>query len=213
MRKLLQIILLATVISVLVSCTTQDDENCDEVFFIENKNAKMPVNVRGNRESDTYILMIHGGPGMGAFSLLEGCKQLENSYRCIYWDQRGAGSSLGNPSKETFTLEQHVEDMELLVQTIRAKYSVGSLFIMAHSWGGALATSFLLNKNNQNSISGWIDVGGGHNIKRGHQLSRKMIIDHAHAQVQADKDSKQWKKAIEWYNENPTMTSIVDCRF
>lgn len=188
----------------LLSCSGYDDENADELFFVENRGATMPVWVRGNRHSDTYILILHGGPGMGSFTMLKGFRELEKSYRCIYWDQRGAGSSLGNALEETFTIEQHVADLELLMKIVRAKYSVGSLFLAGHSWGGALGTKFLLKESNQEGISGWIDIAGGHNTVRGHKLSRQMVIAYAQSQIAVDCDKKYWKKAVEWYSDNPT---------
>lgn len=204
-KCIVKITLVLSLLNMLISltaCSHYDDENAEPIFFIENRDAIMPVWVRGNPDSDTYLLILHGGPGMGSFIMLNGFAELEKSYKCIYWDQRGAGSSLGNPSEESFTIEQHVEDLELLVKILEAKYSIGSLFLVGHSWGGALGTAYLLNENNQEHITGWIDIAGGHNTKRGHRLSREMVIDYAKSQVDSDNDRRYWKKALEWYDEN-----------
>ena len=42
-------------------------ENVSEVFYVENAGESMRVQVQGNTASNTFILVIHGGPGVSSY--------------------------------------------------------------------------------------------------------------------------------------------------
>ena len=77
-------------------CQTEGD-----YFFLERDGAVMPIWVRGNVDSRTLLLMVHGGPGDSAQWYIESqaFKALEARYGVAYWDQRGAGTSQGAPQR------------------------------------------------------------------------------------------------------------------
>ena len=41
--------------------------NANEIFWVTNNGADMPVRVEGNTASHIIILIVHGGPGDGSF--------------------------------------------------------------------------------------------------------------------------------------------------
>lgn len=166
--KYLTIILLGVLF--INSCKKKEDlSNLQDFFYLRNDGADLPVYVEGNALSKTFVIVIHGGPGgdsqiynnfSTAFS-----GTLEEKYAMVYYDQRGSGTSSGKFNGDLLNVNQHVEDLEKLIILLKSKYGKSiKLFMMGHSWGGALGTAFLIKGNNQGNISGWIEVDGAHNF-------------------------------------------------
>ena len=63
-------------------------------FCLKNKEASMPVVIRGKVNSDVLILFLHGGPGGTAMKKIgtRAFNGLEEEFGVVYWDQRGASS-------------------------------------------------------------------------------------------------------------------------
>jgi pimeloyl-ACP methyl ester carboxylesterase len=189
------------------------DENFRGVdwFYLENKGAVMPVWVRGNKQSETFIIFLFGGPGAPSMitPYFKAFNELENHYAFVYYDQRSAGIAQGNASPDSFTVEQFVEDLEKLVTLIRYKYSNPTIFLMGISWGGTLGTAFLVNPENQTHISGWIEINGGHNLKYGIQVhSTEWVIAKAAEQINLGNNVNHWNNEMIWYNSKPDLFSI-----
>ena len=72
-------------------------ENASEVFYVENAGASMRVLVQGNTASNTFILVIHGGPGASSYfyDTKYITRNIGDKYAMVYWDQRNAGASQG----------------------------------------------------------------------------------------------------------------------
>ena len=92
-------------------------ENVSEVFYVENAGASMRVLVEGNTLSNTFILIIHGGPGASAYlydtKFIN--KNLGNKYTMVYWDQRNAGASQGTSNGGNLHLDQMVNDLKKVI--------------------------------------------------------------------------------------------------
>jgi pimeloyl-ACP methyl ester carboxylesterase len=189
-----------------------DDFRGGDWFYLENKGAVMPVWVDGNKQSETFIIVLHGGPGgssIGFPVMFDAFKELQESFAFVYWEQRASGLSQGNARPESLTVEQFVEDLEKLVVLIRHKYNNPKIFLMGHSWGGALGTAFLINPENQRHISGWIEINGGHNLKYGIQVhSLEWAMTRAAEQINLGNRVKHWNKEIAWYNSNPDLFRV-----
>ncbi|HSR34632.1 MAG TPA: hypothetical protein VLY63_29020, partial [Anaerolineae bacterium] len=81
----------------------------EDYFWVERNNARMPVWVRGNTASSTFIVFNHGGPGStgtaesifevnpgnGKLGHASPVQALESDYAVVYWDQRHSGMSRG----------------------------------------------------------------------------------------------------------------------
>lgn len=76
--RLLIIALALSTLFTLNSCQKENFYDGDH-FFISNAGAEMPVYIKGNTESKTFILFAHGGPGSNAslVSFLPVAKELE----------------------------------------------------------------------------------------------------------------------------------------
>jgi pimeloyl-ACP methyl ester carboxylesterase len=177
-------------------------------FYLENDGAIMPVWVNGNKQSNTFIIYLHGGPGDTAIILpiFDPFSKLQNDYALVYYEQRGSALAQGNPNSNSFTIKKMVEDLEKLVVLIRYKYNNPTIFLMGHSWGGTLGTAFLVNPVNQMHISGWIEINGGHNLKYGISVhSVEWVIERATEQINQGNDVNHWNKEISWYRNNPDL--------
>ena len=206
-------ILLLVAANLFLSCgdfLLHEDFRGGDWFWFENQGAIMPVWVRGNVLSETFIIILHGGPGGSAIAMgnVDVFKKLHEHYAIVYWDQRGSGISQGNANPDSFTMEQFVDDLERLVILIRYKYNNPSLFLMGHSWGVTLGTAFLTNPINQNHISGWIGVVGPHSIQDMVQHQIEWVFARAKEQIDLGKNVDYWEREFAWYNSNPSRLSV-----
>lgn len=193
---------------VCISC--HDDLYRDgDFFFLVNKDASMPVTVRGNKTSAVFVLFIHGGPGGSALQKvgLPAFNDLEESYAMVYWEQRGSGSSQGNSGNSLLTLPQFVEDLDKLIDLIRSKYSAPEIFLMGHSWGGCLGTAYLIDPIRQSKVRGWIEVDGAHNNPKADSLSLLFVTGIANQRIAQQSDVDFWNYVLGWYLKNPNFTS------
>lgn len=183
-------------------------------FFVNNAGAEMPVYVKGNISSGTIILFLHGGPGGNATlpSFMPVSKELEKDFAFAYWDQRGSGLSRGNPNPETFTIEQFVDDLDLVVDALRLRYKNSRIVFFGISWGGALGSAYLSTADYQKKIDGFICMNSGHNLLEGLPKSVVFVKEYAQKQIDMGKDVAYWTEARDWCATVPDMM-IVDNYF
>lgn len=89
-------------------------------------------------------LFIHGGPGAGSldFEMLGG-NSLEGFMKIIYFDQRGCARSEGNINDD-YSMNRMVQDIE----DIRKKLGISKWIVLAHSFGGIIATNYVYKHQN-----------------------------------------------------------------
>jgi pimeloyl-ACP methyl ester carboxylesterase len=167
----------------------------------------MPVWVRGNKHARVFILVLHGGPGsyVSEYIGMPSFNRLEKEYAVVYWDQRASGDSQGNAKPESLTRDQFTQDLDKLVELIRYKYNLPALFLLGHSWGGALGSLYLLDSQRQSKIKGWIKVDGLYEGTLSYQLSRNFVMKYAQEQIDAGNQAGKWQKALQWYQDHPTL--------
>ena len=202
-----KIIIIFISVYILTGCESES-VLWDDHFFVENKDAIMPVLVRGNPESGSIVLFLHGGPGGSASqaAFLPAFKDLENQYVMAYWDQRASGLSQGNPDESTYTVEQFTEDLDVVVAALQDRYPGMSVFLFGHSWGGALGSAYLSTSNYQEKISGFIIMNSGHNLEVGLPLSVDWVENYAEEQISAGKKKEYWTRVRDWCAAEPDMT-------
>lgn len=207
MKNLALLVFVSVIIS-LSACSKETFYQGDH-FFVKNAGAEMPVYVKGNIQSGIFILFLHGGPGGNASlpSFMPVSKKLEEEYAFAYWDQRGSGLSMGNPAASTFTVEQFVDDLDLVVETIKLRYDNPRIVFYGISWGGALGSAYLSTNNYQEKIDGFICMDSGHNLAEG--LPRSVVFVQEYAQQQIDQgiDVAYWTEARDWCASVPDMTN------
>jgi proline iminopeptidase len=185
-------------------CKREQFDREGDYFFLRHAGADLPVWVRGNTASGVFLIHLHGGPGGSGITEAEekAFDGLEDDYAVVYYDQRASGAAQGNALPESITMAQFVEDLHQLVQLIQAKYSNPRLFLLGHSWGGALGTAYLIQDNYQDDFQGWIELDGAHNFSLGVELSRQYIIDYADSMVVKGEDTAYWQEALAWYADH-----------
>jgi len=111
-------------------------------FFVNGQN--LYIKTYGNEKNKT-IIFIHGGPS-GNATLFEGTtaqKLADLGFYVIAYDRRGEGRSADPDAK--FTFEEASQD----INSIYKKYHLKKAIILAHSFGGLVATLYT-NKYPQN---------------------------------------------------------------
>ncbi len=175
--------------------------NTSETFYVKNAGASMRVLVRGNTASKTFILFIHGGPGVSSY--FYDTRYLNNhigdKYAIVYWDQRNAGASQGNNNGNNLNLAQMVEDLKKVIQVLKYRYGNDmSLFLLGHSFGGLLASDFITRPGYQEMVTGLIDVDGSHNYPLNDTLTRQMLLSFGQNQVSKGINILKWKPIIKY---------------
>ena len=155
--------------------------NVKDRFFLENEGATMPVLVEGNTASGVFVIVIHGGPGGDAMiyntALTSFSDPMETRYAMVYWDQRGSGNASGNYDDDKLIMDQFVDDLDKLITVIEHRYGNElSIFLLGHSWGGALGSAYITTGDNQDRLNGWINVGGVHNFPDYGKMTRNLLL-------------------------------------
>jgi pimeloyl-ACP methyl ester carboxylesterase len=155
-----QLIIAAFVLFLFDSCQKEKitiGTNVSDTFYLDNNGSSMHVLVEGNTISHAFLIFIHGGPGAGSsfYNTDYISQNIENRFACVYWDQRNAGASQGSSNGDKLNLSQMTDDLKKLIQLIKYRYGENSsVFILGHSFGGLLVTSFMTTGNNQSMVKG-----------------------------------------------------------
>ncbi len=132
--------------------------NIDHEIMVNVPESKLYVRVRGNPEKP-LIVNLHGGPGgySGIDIKLMG-PELEDKFLIAYLDQRGCGKSLECKDKNILTVEQYVEDLDIVIDSLRKKYDKQKVNIMGTSWGGMYGFLYLLK--DQTKVNSYACIDG-----------------------------------------------------
>jgi proline iminopeptidase len=84
------------------------------------------------------ILVLHGGPDFDISYLLPDMDRLADSYRLVYYDQRGRGKSAEGVAPEDVSLESELDDLE----SVRRHFGLEKTAVLGHSWGALLALEY-----------------------------------------------------------------------
>jgi proline iminopeptidase len=86
------------------------------------------------------MIVLHGGPAFDHAYFLPELDLLADSFRLLYYDQRGRGSSARGVRPEDVTLRSEIDDLE----RVRSHFGLESVAVLGHSWGGVLAMEYAL---------------------------------------------------------------------
>jgi pimeloyl-ACP methyl ester carboxylesterase len=198
-----------SVILLIISVTSCQKEiisigdNVSETFYVDNRGASMRVLVEGNTSSGVFLLFVHGGPGAGGYIYDTDYirKNIGARYAVAYWDERNAGGSQGSSNGKYLTLEQMTDDLTKVIRVIKARYGQGcSIFILGHSFGGLLTSSFMVAGDNQSMVKGWIFADASHNYPLNDSLTRQMLLTTGEQQIALDKNRAQWEEIVAYCN-------------
>ena len=106
-----------------------------EIFFDVEGAALVPDGPRMVERPVAFLL--HGGPGGDHSGFKPGFSPLAERMQLIYVDHRGQGRSARGP-KETYTLDNNVEDLEVL----RRYLGLEQVVVIGVSYGGMVALAY-----------------------------------------------------------------------
>ncbi|MGH7727143.1 MAG: alpha/beta fold hydrolase [Candidatus Eiseniibacteriota bacterium] len=86
------------------------------------------------------ILVLHGGPDFDFNYLLPDLDRLADSFRLLYYDQRGRGRSAEGVRPSDVSLRSEVDDVE----AVRAYFGLDSVALLGHSFGALLAAEYAI---------------------------------------------------------------------
>jgi len=86
------------------------------------------------------LLCLHGGPGVPHYYLLPLAKLANDSFRVVFYDQLGVGSSEKPEDTSLFNIERAAEEVE----GVRMALGLGRINLLGSSYGGALALQYAL---------------------------------------------------------------------
>jgi proline iminopeptidase len=111
--------------------------------FVEVPGGKVFYTTMGGGDR-TPLLLLHGGPGGRScgFAVLS---ELAADRRVIRYDQLGSGQSDRPDDLGLWTTARFVEELD----AVRKALNLQEVHILGHSWGGTLATEYLLTKGQQ----------------------------------------------------------------
>jgi proline iminopeptidase len=84
------------------------------------------------------IIVLHGGPDFDHHYLLPEMDRLADSFRLIYYDQRGRGRSAAAIRPDEVSIDSEIEDLD----SVRRCFGLDSVAVLGHSWGGVLAMEY-----------------------------------------------------------------------
>lgn len=216
MKRLKLLLALFSLITFWTACEEFElEQQTDTLFHVQIEGTELPVWVRGNSNSQKFIVFINGGPGLTSLDIAKAdmfgwSSGLEKDFAMVYYDQRGCGNAQGNIDLNTLTIEQYVDDLDAIVDVLKAKYEQAEVYLMGHSFGGFIGANYLLSGNLQDKIAGWISVDGAYNFDYdlSWQYRRTFLINIANEEIDKDQNSDHWNSALEW----ATVNSIIESR-
>lgn len=108
----------------------------DTEIYFDIEGAGLVPDGKRMREKPVAFL-IHGGPGADHTSFKPTLSPLSQKMQLVYFDHRGQGRS-ARDAKETYTLDNNVEDMEALRQYL----GLEQIVVIGASYGGMVALTY-----------------------------------------------------------------------
>lgn len=172
-----------------------------DVLYLRHKGADMPAYIYGNMSSNTFMIVLHGGPGGSGLEYRGGqyVEALEKEIAVVYWDQRGQGNSRGNGHHEAVTMDLLLDDLDQLVLLLKNQYGEDiNLFLYGHSWGGTYGTKYVLSPARQLQFNGWIESNGAHDIPRLNKEAIKMFLSIGQEEFDKGNHTSDWKEILDF---------------
>jgi pimeloyl-ACP methyl ester carboxylesterase len=152
---------------------------------IELGGVRQSVWVRGRDVKAPALILLHGGPGASESALFRQYDSaLEDHFLVVYWEQRGAGrSSHGGIARSSMTIERMVQDLDALVDTVRARFAKRRVALLGHSWGTILGT--LYAQRHPERVSVYVGVAQIANFGKGERISLAWALRQAESRRDA----------------------------
>jgi pimeloyl-ACP methyl ester carboxylesterase len=196
---------LVPAIAAVPGCSAEQTEG--DFMYLRIAGADLPVWVRGNVGSGVFLVWLSPGPG-NPYEVMRGpaTDALEADRAVVYWDQRGCGSAQGNPDPSTFTMDQFVADTDAVIELVRQRYRPRAIVLVGHSWGGTVATAYLVDRGRQDKIAAFVDLAGNHDFPRVFPMKLAWLDAWAADRIVAGERAAHWQDVRAWIAEDPPLT-------
>lgn len=161
--KMTRLLLAVSLIGMLVFIFSCSGNNASQKFIDEEIRIQVPeselyVRLRGNAEKP-LIINLHGGPGgySGIDIKLMG-PGLEETFLVAYLDQRGCGKSSASSDTAYLNVEQYIQDLDIVIDSLINRYNKQQVNLMGTSWGGLYGFLYMLD--HQEKIKAYACIDG-----------------------------------------------------
>lgn len=149
---------------------------------------------RGIDTHNPALLILHGGPGISEAALYRSFNsELEQHFLVVNWDQRGTGRSFHtNVPPESMTIAQFLQDLDEVIELIRARFQKQNVVLFGDSWGTALGTIYAIH--HPEKVAAYVGIGQVANMPWGELLSYEYAL--TQASVKANEQAIKELRAI-----------------
>lgn len=153
-----KIILFLYIPTLLFYSCKEEINKIDEEFYIPVEQSNLYVRLVGN-PNKPIIIDLHGGPGGNSGFNHEFYRNyLEKDYLIAYLDQRGCGKSDSIKNISLLTMEQYIEDLDVVVDALTKRYHNKNINLFGSSWGGTYGLLYLMT--HQEKITAYVCASG-----------------------------------------------------
>ncbi|WGM39842.1 alpha/beta fold hydrolase [Caulobacter sp. NIBR1757] len=152
------------------------------------------VIIRGRDRANPILLVVHGGPGSSETAPLRRFNAaLEDRFVVVYWDQRHAGQSYDSrlPIPANLTIRQYVDDLDVVIDRLRARFGRQRVGILGHSWGTVLG--ILYAEEHSEKLYAYVGIGQVANVPESEKRSYAWVLREARARG-ADKAVRELER-------------------
>lgn len=158
MKLLISLLFTCTIFGTSCNSKRYKTDFTDDELMIKVPSSELYIRVRGNTEKP-LIVNLHGGPGgYSGIDIKLMSPGLEDKFLIAYLDQRGCGKSLDCKDTSMLTVEQYVEDLDIVIDSLRNRYNKKKVNLMGTSWGGMYGFLYLLK--DQNKVNAYACIDG-----------------------------------------------------
>jgi proline iminopeptidase len=115
------------------------------------------------------LMILHGGPGASHDYFLPYLLPLARHHKLVFIDERGSGRSQKLEDPSGYTVQAMAEDVEAVRKTL----GLGTIDLLGHSYGGALAQTYALKY--QEHLSHLILASTWHSTKKMNEVFQIMM--------------------------------------
>ena len=175
----------------------------DEKLYVNINGHNQYVFIRGMDVNNPIILNLHGGPASpDALFTYKFAKEIIEEFTYVSWDQRGCGRTYYknkhiDAKNESADYEQAIKDVDELVDYLCKRFKKDKVFIMGHSYGSLLGTSYVAKYPKR--VEGYIGIGQSISIKATQELNYNEV---ANLLINDKKRTDELEKAYQRLNNS-----------
>lgn len=175
-------------------------------FFVRTDDgAHLKVRLRGDRDTDRIVVVLHGGPNGNVlpYTIGDAAEALEQEAAWAYIDQRGMGASQRLGDEADYDFDRAAEDILDVIDVLEARYPEAQLVLYGHSYGGALGTKMLVDTDAADHVAGWIEVAGCHDFLLESSLVEARLREVAAEEIEAGSErADRWQATLDFLDQH-----------